>query len=61
MTNSTEFENWLAALPGLGYERHWIRRNLPALEQVYRETAGAPMAPCPPPPERRQRDRYEEL
>jgi hypothetical protein len=61
IVSSTEFQTWLASLPGLGYDRDWIRRNMPALEQQYNETGGAPMAPCPPAPARAVRDRYEEL
>lgn len=57
----SSIEAWLATLPGLGYPRDWIRRNLSALEQVYRDTRGEPMPPCPPPPDRKVRDRYEEL
>lgn len=43
------FEAWLQTLPALGYDRHWVRHNVDALETKYRETGGAPMKPCPPP------------
>lgn len=55
------FAAWIVALPGLGYDRDWIRRNMPALEQRFRDTGGAAMEPCPPAPVRAVRDRYEEL
>lgn len=53
------FEAWLAAV-AKATDRDWVRRNLPALQRQYDETGGAPLK-CPPPPERRTRDRYEEL
>lgn len=53
------FEAWLRDLPQLGYDRDWIRRNLPALERRYAENP-APMPPCPAAPVA-VRDRYEEL
>lgn len=63
MANSTDadFAVWLAALPALGYGRNWIGNNMPALRKRFRETQGAPMPACPPPPEPRTRDRYEEI
>lgn len=61
MANLIDFESWLSALPKQGYDRDWIRRNLPSLERAWRETRGAPMQPSPPPPGRAVRDRYEEL
>lgn len=56
-----QFEVWLRSLPPLGYDRLWVSNNLPALRQRFDDTGGAPMEPCPPPPESRARDRYGEL
>ena len=60
MPSLTSLDGWLASLPGLGYDRDWIRRNMPLLERVHRETGGAPMQPCPAEPVKRH-DRYGEL
>lgn len=62
MTNLVDpaFTIWLKSLPQLGYEPHWIGRNIPMLQRVYADRGGAPMAPCPP-PSIGARDRYEEL
>lgn len=60
MPSLTNFDAWLASLPLLGYDRDWVRRNLPALERTFHETGGAPMQPCPPEPVKRH-DRYGEL
>lgn len=55
----TEFDHWLAHLPGKGYDRDWIRRNAVALRQRW-EIDKSEMEPCPQ-PSVRPRDRYEEL
>lgn len=62
MANSTEaeFEQWLGTLPSLGYDRHWVNRNMPSLRKRFDETGGAQMTPCPP-ASSRARDRYEEI
>lgn len=61
MGNSTDagFEAWLASLPALGYDGDWIGRNITMLRKRF--DAGVIMQRCPPPPQRRLRDRYEEL
>lgn len=61
MVNSTKppFSAWLAGLPALGYDDEWIGRNIPLLRR--RWEAGITMQRCPPPPQPRRRDRYEEL
>lgn len=55
----TSFETWLATLPALGYDRHWVQRNLPALKARF-DNDPSPMKPCPPPPTRNV-NRYDEL
>lgn len=53
------FEAWLADV-AKKTDRDWVRLNLPALRSMYDQNPGATFV-CPPPPERRVRDRYEEL
>lgn len=59
MPTSDGFDIYVAGLIRLGHDRHWIRRNEPALRTRYAQDA----APFPPvaPPEPQQRDRYAEL
>lgn len=58
MQNSIDFTTYLRALANLGHDRHWLRRNEPALVQRY----AMDPTPFPPLPEPvRVRDRYEEL
>lgn len=60
MANSIDraFEAYCAQLVAIGHDRHWIRRNSPALLERY----GRDPTPFPPValPEAR-RDRYDEL
>lgn len=58
--SSTDFEVWLATLPALGYDRLWVTNNRASLLRRFRDNP-APMEPCPEPPAKRMRDRYEEL
>jgi hypothetical protein len=60
MANLIDFDAWLATLPALGYDRHWIRRNRAALHKRFVATDGAAYPPCPEAPDA-LRDRYEEL
>lgn len=53
------FEAYLSALVQRGHSRDWIRRNLPAVEQAYRDSP-VPFE-APPEPRQKARDRYEEL
>lgn len=53
------FTAWLATLPELGYDRDWIRRNMPALERRFRDNP-SPMERAPVPTVK-PRDRYEEI
>lgn len=53
------FTAWLRdAEAAKGYDRDWIRRNLPALRAQYEQQRMLP--PCPP-AEHGPRDRYDEL
>lgn len=53
------FEMYANALVKAGHDRHWIRRNEPALrERFARDETPFPPAPVPEP---RARDRYEEI
>jgi len=55
---STDFPTYIRNLIALGHDRHWLRRNEPALVQRF----AMDPTPFPPLPEPvRVRDRYEEL
>lgn len=58
--NSNEFQAWLATLPAKGYDRDWIRRNMPALVARFEAMPSMPM-PESPRPSLRPHDRYSEL
>lgn len=58
-TADPAFEAWLAAV-AKQTDRNWVRHNLPALRKAYDANPGVQFV-CPPPPDRRARDRYEEL
>jgi|GEM_PF-6295587 len=53
-----DFEVYCRGLVALGHDRHWIRRNSPALMERY-AVDSKPFPPVAPPEVRR--DRYEEL
>lgn len=58
MPSSTDFPTYIRNLIALGHDRHWLRRNEPALVQRF----AMDPTPFPPLPEPvRVRDRYEEL
>ena len=59
-TSDPAFEAWLQALPALGYDRHWVRRNIAVLRKRYVESGGAAMPPCPPPTAKRY-DPYRDI
>lgn len=58
MVNSIEFEMYCRALVKEGHDRHWIRRNAPALQERFANDP-TPFKPIAAPEVRR--DRYEEL
>lgn len=59
MRNSTsDYDEYIAALIGLGWDRHWITHNHTALREAFRNNP----VPFPPPPAPvRNVDRYDEI
>lgn len=60
MRNSTDgYGQYVQQMIVLGHDRHWLRRNEPALRKRFAMDA-TPFPPLPE-PQRAARDRYEEL
>lgn len=58
MQNSTEYDAFVRGMIQLGWDRHWITNNEPALRQAFDRDP----RPFPPPPRpERKHDRYAEL
>lgn len=51
------FEAWLRSLQAKGYDRDWVRRNIPQLRGMHERGEELPPAPNPP---SAKYDRYED-
>lgn len=58
MQNSTEFDAYIRGMIQLGWDRHWISANDPALREAFAQN---PVPFAPPPAPERKHDRYAEL